>query len=657
MTHDARQGLNESHSSKMTSRWTLDSTTLAAIYATFCLIGYLNQLVPIDPLCCKALIMPSSSRLPEFNFSFPDFKRLGHILLGFILLQVSFTFAEEFNPAAKANVSTIKAANFTKQDDFLPVTEAYKLKAEIRDADANTRNLRLTWTIADNYYLYQERFKFRTTPEIALVPIYSPNGKAKFDEFAGKDMTLHYHEVTVDFSLPNTTAPFDLRITSQGCADAGLCYPPYTESIHVDPSTNSTNPITNQTATSKIIEPATALTETVWLWQALLFALLGGMILNLMPCVFPVLSIKVMSLVQADSARLRLHGWAYTLGIVVCFVGFSSILLIAKSGGESIGWGFQLQSPGLVTALAYLFFVMGLSMSGMINFGTSWMGAGQSLTQKSGLTGSFFTGVLAAVVASPCTAPFMGAALGFALTQPAYVCLSVFVALGFGMALPLLLLCYLPSLAHRLPKPGAWMETLKEFLAFPLYLSAIWLLWVLTNQVGSNLMAGVCIGAIAIAFACWLNNRYSDGLSAKISKLVAIFALAIAILLPYQLLQKKPENARWQSYSPELLQELRDQGRPVFIDLTADWCLTCLANERVTLTKTEVEAVFDEYKVATLKGDWTNRDEKISKLLAEYGRSGVPLYLWYPAKRPGKADVLPQLLTPDLMIKTIKAKN
>jgi thiol:disulfide interchange protein DsbD len=496
-------------------------------------------------------------------------------------------------------------------------------------------------------------------PAQTLTPTYS-EGKPKFDEFAGKNMTLHFHQVTVDFTLPADAAPFDLRITSQGCAEAGLCYPPYTESLHIDSTTNSTSAIADKSlnaATKEAAEDSTQNVETVWLWQALLFAALGGMILNLMPCVFPVLSIKVMSLVQADSARLRLHGWAYTLGIIACFFGFASILLIAKSGGEAIGWGFQLQSPGLITALAYLFFVMGLSMSGLVQFGTSWMGAGQSLTQKSGLTGSFFTGVLAAVVASPCTAPFMGTALGFALTQPAYVCLAVFTALGFGMALPLLLLCYIPSLANRLPKPGVWMETLKEFLAFPLYLSAIWLLWVLTNQVSSNLMAGVCVGAVAIAFACWLNNRPAEGLSLKIHKLVALIAIIVAILLPYKLLQKSTETSRWQAYSPQLLQELRDQGRPVFIDLTADWCLTCLANERVTLTQADVETAFDAQKVATLKGDWTNRDPKISELLAEYGRSGVPLYLWFPANRPGKADVLPQLLTPALVLEIINQNS
>ncbi|MET0356568.1 MAG: protein-disulfide reductase DsbD [Cellvibrio sp.] len=600
--------------------------------------------------------MPSSLVFPSFNFHL-----FRNLFIALCCLQVSLTNAVDFTATPNANVSPAKVTNFSNEEKYLLVTEAYKLTGEVSDA-GDAKKLRLTWAVAPEYYLYQERFKFQATPSLTLNPTYS-EGKKKFDEFAGKDMTLHYNQVTVDFSIPATTTAFDLRITSQGCAEAGLCYPPYTETLRIDPANNSATPIPNQAAqavtTKEAAQPTvdTQPAEPIWLWQALLFAALGGIILNLMPCVFPVLSIKVMSLVQADSTRLRLHGWAYTAGIVACFIGFASILLIAKSGGEAIGWGFQLQSPGLITALAYLFFVMGLSMSGLIQFGTSWMGAGQSLTQKSGLTGSFFTGVLAAVVASPCTAPFMGTALGFALTQPAYVCLAVFAALGFGMAFPLLLLCYLPSLAERLPKPGVWMETLKEFLAFPLYLSAIWLLWVLTNQVNSNLMAGVCVGAVMIAFACWLNNRPASGLSLKIHKLIAVLAIVVAILLPYKLLNKTTEPSRWQPYSPELLQELRDQGRPVFIDLTADWCLTCLANERVTLTKAEVEAVFDEQKVATLKGDWTNRDPKISELLAEYNRSGVPLYLWFPANRSGKADVLPQLLTPNLVIETITAKK
>ncbi|GGY67743.1 hypothetical protein GCM10011613_09920 [Cellvibrio zantedeschiae] len=604
--------------------------------------------------------MPTS-RFPEFNFSIPAIKQFAHILLGVIFLQGSFTFAEEFNPSGNANVSTVKAASFTKQDDFLPVTEAYKLNAEISDSDATTKKLRLTWTIADKYYLYQERFKFRATPEVALTPTFSPEGKPKFDEFAGKDMTLHYHEVTADFFIPANTPSFDLKVTSQGCAEAGLCYPPYSENLHIDTSKNEVTKLANKprvatdsSATSADQAQASAEEDQLWAWQALLFAFLGGVILNLMPCVFPVLSIKVLSLVQSHGQQLKLHGLMYTLGIVASFAAFAGLLLIAKAGGQAVGWGFQLQSPGLVTALAYLFFIMGLAMAGYIQVGGSLMGVGQSLTEKSGLQGSFFTGVLAAVVASPCTAPFMGAALGFALTQPAYVCVAVFVALGVGMAVPLLLLCFLPQFAQKLPRPGLWMETLKEFLAFPLYISAIWLLWVLTNQAGSGMMLAVCLGAVAIAFAFWIYRRPTSGWTKKIYTALALAALLLAIFIPYKAMKNGEADKRWIAYTPELLAELRAQGRPVFIDVTADWCITCKVNERTTLNREEVEAAFDELNVATLKADWTNADPQIKELLRDYGRIGVPLYVWFPAGSAKRGEVLPQLLTPSIVINTIK---
>lgn len=599
--------------------------------------------------------MPISHALPWVKYHFL-------CILWIILASATacLAMADDFDKAMTAKSSTVdKAFTNTEEKAFLPVGEAFKLNT-LLSTHEDKEHLQLIWSTAPHYYLYKERFKFKASTGISLTPSYS-EGKAKFDEFAGKDLTVFYDKVTIDFDLPKNTPAFDLQITSQGCADAGLCYPPQTQTLHVDPNSglvetvNTAKINTIQTPTN--IEAATpAQTETIWLWQAMLLALAGGVILNLMPCVFPVLSIKIMSLAQADSARLRLHGWAYTLGILVCFVGFASILLIARKSGEAIGWGFQLQSPGIITALAYLFFVMGLSMSGVIHFGTSFMGAGQHLTQKSGLSGSFFTGALAALVASPCTAPFMGAALGFALTQPAISCLIVFAALGFGMALPLLLLCYLPTLAHRLPKPGLWMETLKEFLAFPLYLSAIWLLWVLGNQAGVSFMAAVCTGALAISFACWLLNRPTQEATRHINRAIALLAFLLAIFIPWQLLNKPQKPNPWQAYTPELLSDLRAQGRPVFIDLTADWCLTCLANERLTLEKADVQAVFDEYKVATLKGDWTNRDPKISALLTEYGRSGVPLYLWFPAGKEGKAEVLPQILTPNIVIDAIKRK-
>ena len=566
--------------------------------------------------------------------------------------------AQDFFSPAESKVDTSFLAPV---DEFLPVTEAFKLHPEI-----NGQQLLLTWYIAPAYYLYEERFILRSSPDLPLTPRFG-QGITKYDEFFEKEMTVFYDTATLTIDLPANTTAFDLTVESQGCADAGLCYPPYSDYFRVDPLNqtvihqqqpfdSAATPQETLDNTPKTTSAKVSTTTSPWLPQIIFFALLGGIILNLMPCVFPVLSIKVMSLAQADRARLPLHGWAYTAGIVVCFVAFAGILLLMRAGGEAIGWGFQLQSPLLIAALAYLFFVLGLSMSGLLNIGTRWMNAGQSLTQKSGLGGSFFTGVLAALVASPCTAPFMGAALGFALTQSALVCLVIFAALGVGMALPLLLLCYLPALAQRLPQPGAWMENLKEILAFPLYLSAIWLLWVLGRQAGIDASMAVACGALAIAFGFWLINRKARGGWQILRRIVIVLAFIIALLLPWKMLNQPTDaSSRWQVYSPELLQSLRDQGKPVFVNLTADWCLTCLANEKLTLHTYEVEQVFDDLQVATLKGDWTNSDAQITRLLEEYGRSGVPLYLWFPAQQPGKAKVLPQLLSRTMLIDTLRA--
>lgn len=583
------------------------------------------------------------------------------LLSGIFLTHTSFAedlLTQRAEPLA--NNSTVNSSLLSGQDEFLPVAEAFKLSYNIAQG-----KLILHWQVADTYYLYEERFKFSADGGITVVPVYSP-GKMKYDELFERETMVHYHEVSASFDLASITKPFNLKLEYQGCADAGLCYPPQKLTLAIDPTSASVTEqssniqtLTTTSATSTV--PAPSATDSGWILQAIMLALLGGMILNLMPCVFPVLSIKVMSLAAADRSRLAIHGWVYTLGIVVCFVGFAIALLLARKGGEAIGWGFQLQSPGLIAALAYLFFVMGLSMSGMINVGSSLMGAGQGLTQKSGLSGSFFTGVLAAVVASPCTAPFMGAALGFALTQPAIACLAVFAALGFGMALPLLILCYLPALAARLPKPGAWMDNLKQFLAFPLYLSAIWLLWVFGRQTGVSGMAALCAGAVAIAFGCWLMGREARGFWQLLRRFSIAASWIIAVMLVWQGAESREEKAtadsRWQVYSPDLVASLRAEGRPVFINLTADWCLTCLANERIALHTQAVEQTFDELNVATIKGDWTNTDPKITELLQEYGRSGVPLYLWFPANRTEKAIILPQLLTQNLLINVLKGEE
>ncbi len=606
--------------------------------------------------------MPIYAGLPRVNFNL-----LRNLLIALLCLQIPLAIASDFTDSLKgqsnglsnaANTSALGSAVAAQQDEFLPVTEAYKLSASIQ-TEGTVKILRLQWDIAPNYYLYEERFKFRPTPEILLIPAFKSEGVKKFDEFAGKDMTILHNKAVVDLPLPSDTPAFDLKVTSQGCAEAGLCYPPYSENLHIDPASNSATKAAiaaSSTASQPTADTAeqTAPKEDIWLWQALLFALLGGIILNLMPCVFPVLSIKVLSLVQGHGQAIRLHGLAYTLGIVLSFLGFAGLLLVAKAGGQAVGWGFQLQSPGLVTALAYLFFVMGLAMAGYIQLGGSLMGVGEKLTQQSGLQGSFFTGVLAAVVASPCTAPFMGAALGFALTQPAYICLAVFAALGLGMAIPLLLLCLLPSFAQHLPKPGVWMETLKELLAFPLFLSAVWLLWVLTNQAGTGVMAAVCVGATAIAFALWAHRRPATGATKVLYKTLAILAVFIAVAVPHQALKSREQDKRWVAYSPELLADLRAQNRPVFIDVTADWCITCLANERSTLSQEAVTRLFDSENIATLKADWTNADPQIKDLLQQYGRIGVPLYVWFPAGHKGPGVVLPQILTPSLVINAIK---
>jgi thiol:disulfide interchange protein len=564
------------------------------------------------------------------------------------------------DPFAK-NSSPVANSILTQQDEFLPVDQAFIPSYRIEQGQ-----LLLQWEVTDGYYLYEERFKFRTQDGTTITPTYTA-GKMKYDELFERETMVHYHQVIASIDLANFPSPFTLKLEYQGCANAGLCYPPQKRLLAIDPAAGSVTQATD-TPTPTVATASTPTPEEpnqtsgTWLFKAILFAILGGMILNLMPCVFPVLSIKVMSLAAADRKRLALHGWVYTLGIMACFVGFAIALLIARKGGEAIGWGFQLQSPGLIAALAYLFFVMGLSMSGLIYFGTSFMGVGQGLAQKSGLSGSFFTGVLAAVVASPCTAPFMGAALGFALTQPAIACLAVFAALGFGMALPLLLLCYIPALAERLPRPGAWMDNIKQFLAFPLYLSAVWLLWVYGRQTSTTGMAALCTGAVAIAFGCWLMNRHGKGITEALRLITIAAAWIIALALPFKELNQHnagdaQTDGQWQVYTSELLQSLRAEGRPVFVNLTADWCLTCLANERIALDTKTIKTLFKDNNVATLKGDWTNTDPKITELLEEYGRSGVPLYLWFPANRSGKADVLPQLLTKDMLINTISSKN
>jgi thiol:disulfide interchange protein DsbD len=414
------------------------------------------------------------------------------------------------------------------------------------------------------------------------------------------------------------------------------------------------------------LAPVVAEAADLALPYALLLALAGGLILNLMPCVFPVLSIKALAVLQQaghDRWQTRLHGWAYAAGILLSFAGLAGLLIALKAGGASIGWGFQFQSPLFVLVVAYVMFAVGLSLSGVFTIGASVVGVGSGLAARSGYSGSFFTGVLAAVVATPCTAPFMGAAIGFALSQPALVMLAVFLSLGAGLALPYWLLCHWPALQRRLPKPGLWMEHLKQGLAFPMYAAAAWLIWVLARQAGPTAVAGALIGCVAIGFAAWLYqiSRNSNDGRRRLGDASAGFLLILAVSggyfsvdAPALTSQSSEGQAKnWQAYSADELRRLRAAGKPVFVNLTADWCISCLVNEQVALSRDAVLNAFREAGVIYLKGDWTNRDPAIANVLAEYGRSGVPLYLYF-APGAQTAEVLPQILTPDTVINAVK---
>ncbi|MEX0619092.1 MAG: protein-disulfide reductase DsbD domain-containing protein [Pseudohongiellaceae bacterium] len=408
----------------------------------------------------------------------------------------------------------------------------------------------------------------------------------------------------------------------------------------------------------------------------MLAALAGGIILNLMPCVFPVLSLKALSLVNnagATRSRQRLDGLVYAAGVIAAFLVLATILVALRAGGEMVGWAFQLQEPWFVALLIYLFFLMALSLSGVFEFGTGLTNIGGGLTRQEGhpYRSSFFTGVLATVVASPCTAPFMGPALGFALTQPWIVAMLVFIALGLGMALPILLLSFMPLLSHYLPKPGSWMVTFRQFLAFPLYATAAWLLWVLGIQVGVNGMALVAGSLVLLALACWLYQkrhtasrgwRTANAAIAVISLVTALYVLQTPLMQPQEMSvtgaveeDGSGESGRnVEAFSAVRLQQLRDEGRPVFVNMTAAWCITCLANEQTTLGSQRVQNAMREQGITYLKGDWTNEDPEITAILNRYDRPSVPLYLLYPADRGSEPLILPQILTPSIMVEAFQ---
>lgn len=402
------------------------------------------------------------------------------------------------------------------------------------------------------------------------------------------------------------------------------------------------------------------------LMTILLLAFGGGLILNLMPCVFPVLSIKVLSLLdssQDERKVIQLSAMIYTLGVLASFWVLVVVLLGLRAAGRNLGWGFQLQAPGFIAFLVCLLFILGLSLIGAFELGASLMNLGGGLTQRGKYSGSFFTGVLATVVATPCTAPLMGVAVGFALSQSPVVCALVFTVMALGLASPFLLMSLFPQLSRVLPRPGAWMETLKQVMAFPIFATVVWLLWVLGQQAGIDQLAKLLLALLALSIAGWAAGRWPQSRPAKtiaVLLAIAITAYVTVTMAPLQAGALRADAAnetsgglKWETFSPEKLASYRASGKPVLIDFTAAWCLTCQVNDRVVFHSPQVEQRLNRSDVALLRADWTSYDPIITDWLAKFGRSGIPFYLIYAPQQTDPVILPDGILTPSTFLQNL----
>ena len=391
------------------------------------------------------------------------------------------------------------------------------------------------------------------------------------------------------------------------------------------------------------------------LWQAILFALIGGLILNLMPCVFPVISLKVLSFVSMggnDNTKIRNHALSFVGGVMSTFLSIAAALIIIRSTGSMIGWGYQLQSPIVVGILTLIMLGIGLILLTNINFAAGLTTLGSSVQSRNDYSGSFFTGVLAVVVASPCTAPFMGAAIGYALLQPSFATLPIFLALGLGFAGPYLLLALRPDWISALPKPGAWMETLKQFFAFPMIATALWLMWVFMVQTSGDALILLLILGLILAIAIWMIATFKGRW-----KWVGMLATFLAAI---QMFNNLPENtselaadSSAEQWSLAIESDLQAQDQAYLINFTAAWCITCQTNEKTAFARDKVKEYLKNQDITYVKADWTNRNEDIAIGLARYERTGIPLYIFWKPGMPG-SKILPAVLTEDILIKSIQ---
>lgn len=573
-----------------------------------------------------------------------------NLFISFLLVNFACipAISQTFNE--KPNQSSLKNVESLSNNEFLPFQDAYKLSVNFSDDVLN-----FDWEIADGYYLYKAKINvFAHDANTQIHNMVFSDSQNKFDEFFNENMEIFYDSATMTAAYVSSDKILQLKLLSQGCADIGFCYPPQEQWIQINLENSKVEIYQNQPNSFTNSQTST---KNISIFAAMLGAFLGGLILNLMPCVFPVLSIKAMSFMQTHQTNreLRLHATTYMIGVVTSFLIIATTMLSLRAAGSAVGWGFQLQSPQFLIILAYLFFIIGMTFLGFVNVGSKLMSIGQSIDSQSSLQSSFFTGVLAVIIASPCTAPFMGPALGFAIYQPTGIALAVFAMLGFGMALPFVVLILIPKTKSLLPRPGLWMEQFKQFLAFPMFFTTAWLLWVIGRQTDTTVLSLVVVGLIFISIGIWINQilvQLKSGRSYSLLKVIAVAMIIPALALPLMNEEETEGTVLWINYDSKTLATLRAEGRPVFINLTADWCITCLANEKVAFTEmfyTEME----KNNIVYLKGDWTNQDKEITSLLNEHNRNGVPLYLMYP-KNGGSPEVLPQILLEQTLLEAIR---
>jgi thiol:disulfide interchange protein len=562
------------------------------------------------------------------------------------IMSVAFTATNDspLTIGSQANTSL-----FT-QDDALPEDKAFQVEAIVSDAN----QLLVRMTPAVGYYLYRDKTKFTLTENknIRIGTPQWPAAKPHKDEHFG-DVQVYFDlaEIPLPIHRANSDAQkFNLTIQYQGCKNEGICYAPMQRDFELSlPAGGVISDLDKLDSAA----PTENTTPAIGFISALLLAFIGGLILNLMPCVLPILSLKVLG-VAGSGQHARSHALWYTAGVVISFVVFGAIVIGLREAGQALGWGFQLQQPWVVGSLVLLMVAIGLNLSGVFEFGSSFSNLGQSLTQKSGAAGDFFTGVLAVVVASPCTAPFMANGLAYAFIAPPANALLVFAALGLGLALPFLLIGLIPALARLLPKPGAWMQTMKQWLALPMYLTAVWLAWVFGNQAGGDALAVILVGTVLLAMGLWWyeHRRFKEGLLAHaLSYALVAMAITTLPLALHYFSQKTPasvSNETHVPYSAKALADYRAQGRIVFVDMTADWCITCKVNEKAVLHTDEFSAELKKYKVIYMVGDYTNQDEAITAFLKEHQAVGVPLYVMFP-KNGGAGKKLPQILSASIM--------